>query len=251
MRTMRLKALWHTAVLMLAALQAMGGQPWERTLQNGSQVSVDPTTGKATVVTPKGAQTMLWDGVHKLENGRTIIVRDGVVVPDVPMAGARREAPPTVARETASPCAVLERTTCGLGGECSHGEACRLSRELRQFESEAAPGSLSETTAQCREALGQTDTFQPCQVQAAAGPTSVCGELQDKVCGPAGQCAGTDACRAARQLVKMEHEERLKATDPDVPTHSSRQCSTAATDDFFAACPASAPTARSHGPSTP
>ena len=164
MRTLRLKALWHTAVLILAASQALADQPWERTLQNGSQVSVNPNTGKATVVTPQGAKTMLWDGVHKLENGSTIIVRDGVVVPDVPMAGARHEVPTPTTRKTAPPCVVLERTTCGLGGECAQSEACRLSRQLLKFESEEVPGSLSEATAQCREALGQKDTFQPCQL---------------------------------------------------------------------------------------
>ncbi len=251
MRTVRVKTLWHAAALILATVQAVADQPWERTLQNGGQVSVDPTTGKATVLTPGGAQTMLWDGVHKLDSGRTIIVRDGVVVPDVPMASARREVPTTVARDTVSPCSVLERTTCGLGGKCAGSKACLLSRQLRQFESEETPGSLSETAAQCRDALGQTDTFQPCHEPLAKGPASACTQLQEQVCGPAAQCTGSDACRAARQLVKMEHQERLTAADPDVPTDATRQCEAAAKDAFFAACPASAPAAASGGPSPP
>jgi hypothetical protein len=238
MKVARLVTALQVGALALVAFQAPAGQAWDRTLQDGSQVSIDPNTGRATVSTSRGAQTMLWDGVHKLQNGRTIIVRDGVVVPDVPMANARRAVPTPLAGGQASPCTVLQRTSCGLGNECAQTEGCRLAKQLVQFESEEPPGSLSTTSAQCREALGQGDTFKPCRATPVARVTSACTELAEKVCGSSEQCTASDACRAARQLLRMEHAERLTAANPDLPTTSTRQCTAAATDAFFAACAA-------------
>jgi hypothetical protein len=228
------------AALLLGVPLAGAQQPWERTLQGGGQVHVDPRTGKAQITTSRGATGMLWDGVHKLEDGTTMIVRDGVVVPDRAMVQARRAPARAPEAGTLSPCVILERQSCGLYGECAQTVSCGLARQLLSFEKgDSGNGhqALLWSQARCQDALSQPDTFKPCKRCAEQKHPTPCTELAASVCGD-GRCAESTACQAARQLVDMEYEERLRAVNPEVLTETGRQCREAKrAGGFFAACP--------------
>jgi hypothetical protein len=239
---MRYRKLTVLVLLAAATLHAsaLAAQPMiERTLMDGSLVRIDPETGKGRIVTPRGAEAMLWNGVHKLRDGSTIIVRDGVVVPDKPMIGARRAVPEPV---TAEPCAELERKVCGPAGGCADSQPCRLARDLVEFQGrDRADGRLEaveRTAAQCRQALRQADSFPACAAAPAkALPSAACRDLLERVCGASDQCADAAACRAARQLVDLERDEAQAAPEPGAKLETTRQCREAASDSFFAPCP--------------
>jgi hypothetical protein len=233
------------AVVVLAAPGLWAEHDLLRTLQDGSVVRIDPATGKARVTTPRGAEAMLWDGVHKLRDGSTIIVRDGVVVPDKPIIGARRGAPEPLPGEGASPCATLAHKVCGKAGECGDTEPCRLARELVQFEDQdrkaGRPDAVERTLQQCRQALGETEPFAACapaDARPETAPSPACAALAEQVCGTRDQCADTLACRAAHQLIALERDEQLANPDPEAGLKTTRQCRDAASDtEFFAPCP--------------
>ncbi|MGD2083250.1 MAG: hypothetical protein PVF91_09800, partial [Chromatiales bacterium] len=234
--------LFVLAAATLVAPVAGGDQMIKRILQDGSLVRIDPLTGKARVLTPRGAEAMLWDGVHKLRDGSTIIVRDGVVVPDKPIIGARRGLPESPPGEAASACTNLAGRVCGPGGECADAEACRLAKELAEFERrdrEAGRLDAAErTAAQCGQALEDTGAFPQCaRADAETLPSIECRTLAERVCGPASRCADTPGCRAARQLIELERDEYLAGPGPDNRLKTTRQCREAASDtSFFAPC---------------
>ncbi len=227
-----------TAVSILISIPIVSmAQTWESQLQDGSRIRVDPNTNRGTVVTPDGARTQLWDGVHRLQDGSEITVRSGVVVPNKAILDIQRGLPPARSlREEAgvSPCRQLESLVCGPGDECADGEACGQARQLVRFEKEEKEDSIpgfEQAPQQCRDALQLTDYFKPCLAQ-----SSPCQELVVKVCGASGQCANRPACEPARQLLEMDKQERLSSTDPS-GGFSSGQCRKALQDeDFFAAC---------------
>ena len=57
---------------------------WGARLSDGSGVEVDASTHRAWRL-EDGRRTPLWDGVHRLEDGSVVIVRDGVAVPNPDM----------------------------------------------------------------------------------------------------------------------------------------------------------------------
>jgi hypothetical protein len=59
-------------------------------LPDGTRVEVDTTTRKAWRV-EGGERTPLWDGVHRMEDGSVVIVRDGTVVPNETMIQTWRQ----------------------------------------------------------------------------------------------------------------------------------------------------------------
>ena len=84
---------------------------WQGRLQDGSRVEVDPRTNRPTVYNRQGVATQLWDGVHRLQDGSSITVRSGVMVPNTDVVQLRertRLARPFV-DAGASPCVVLVR----------------------------------------------------------------------------------------------------------------------------------------------
>jgi hypothetical protein len=233
------------AVLVLLGSSLAAQHDLRRTLQDGSVVRIDPGTGKAWVTTPRGAQAMLWDGVHKLRDGTTMIVRGGVVVPDKPIIGARRGASEPLPGTRVSPCGALEQKVCGKAGECGDTEPCRLARELVQFEDQdreaGRPDAVERTLQQCRQALDETEPFPEC---ARADPlpettaSAACATLAEQVCGTRDQCADSPPCRAAHQLIALERDERLAHPAPEVRLKTTGQCREAASDSgFFAPCP--------------
>lgn len=224
-------------ILIAVPVLGMGGS-WESELQDGSRVRVDPNTNRGTVVTPNGARTQLWDGVHRLRDGSEITVRSGVVVPNKEILDVQRGLPPSRAmgkEEGGSPCLKLMHSVCGPGDECADQPECTHARQLVQFEKEEkednVPG-FEQAPQQCRDALKQEDYFKPC----LALPTP-CQELVAKVCGTSNQCAEQPACEPAKQLLGMEKEEQLSSLDTTAKVPSSDQCQAALQDEeFFAVC---------------
>lgn len=170
------------------ATRAPSGEPWRGTLQNGAQVWVDPRTNRPMTNGP-GYQTQLWDGVHRLNDGTDLHVRNGRVVPNAEML-KRRQATPTPSPEpeargstetdiappgaTASPktsggrpCQVLVDQACGPDNACADTTKCSAARQLVDMAAEqrarqADPKTLNGTEIKCREAL-RDSFFAPCR----------------------------------------------------------------------------------------
>jgi hypothetical protein len=53
---------------------------------------------------------------------------------------------------------------------------------------------------------------------------SPCEKLVRQVCGREDQCAGSEGCNLARQLLNMEHDERAAADSPNLTTYTSGRC---------------------------
>jgi hypothetical protein len=189
--------------LLLAATTAPAqppiGEPWPQTgnttpwtgrLQGGGRVRVDPRTNRAVVEGPRGYETQLWDGVHRLRDGTELTVRNGRVVPNREMmdrrgitpepipggggvaAGAAAGSAPPPAPATSDPCALLVRQACGPDGACADTTKCSAARQLVDMAAEerARGGGLQGLTGtelKCRDAL--TDSFfAPCAPDAGA-----------------------------------------------------------------------------------
>lgn len=67
-----------------------------------------------------------------------------------------------------------------------------------------------------------------------------CQRLMEQACGADAACAGTNKCRAARQLVDMAAEQRAQQADPNAMSGTGRKCREALGDSFFAPCRAAA-----------
>jgi hypothetical protein len=185
--------------------------------------------------------------VHRLQDGSTIIVRDGVAVPteDMYRAWEGGAAPEPVYAERW--CKQLVRKTCGFDDACDNTAACLAARTLladaererRELVIARGPGLGAETAPtatepRCREAMA--DPAFPACASLMTTADSRCRELVLKVCGTDDACADTQACDAARQLLAMETEERLAVEDPGELTGTGRQCLEAQENAFFGAC---------------
>ncbi len=238
------------AAQALALGQTAHAQSWEGQLQDGGRVQVDPRTNRPVVRTPGGVVTPLWDGVHRLEDGRSITVREGLMVPNREVIELRRELPGSKPQpfvvSGAAPCLVLVRKVCGLENECLDQAACDHATQLRQFgleeERELAAAGASrgfmQTPAQCAEALRDEAFFVPCKRRQLGTAPTPCGQLVSKVCGAGNGCAGQPGCKLARQLFDLEYQDRLESLQPARITESGKQCQQALVDQrSFAACP--------------
>ncbi|MCG6940132.1 MAG: hypothetical protein LJE69_02645 [Thiohalocapsa sp.] len=229
--------------LLAAACDAVADN-WRGELESGGTIVVDPGTHRA-LRQDGGTTRQLWDGVHRLEDGSTVIVRDGVAVPTEEMYRAWAGGP------TASPiyadrwCMQLVRKTCGFDDACDTvapclqartllAEAERERRDLAITRGPAADTVRSATEPRCRQALA--DPAFPACASLTSGGDSRCRELVLKVCGAKDACADSPACDAARQLQSLETDERLTVADPAALTGTGQQCLEALHNDFFVAC---------------
>lgn len=177
---------------------------WVGTLPDGAEVRVDPDTHKATRF--DGHQTVpLWDGVHRMEDGTVVIVRDGTVVPSEAILEGWEA---TVREQEAlagQPCELLERRACGRDNSCAAAPDCLKARRLKNLEREhqrrapigAGPHPATEVGNQCGAALADP-TLVPCAAVRAigSGPApgpSPCLALVERVCGTDGHCAAAPA----------------------------------------------------------
>ena len=229
-------------ILLLTASHA-SAQSWQSRLQDGSRVEVDPRTNRATVQSAQGVVTPLWDGVHKLEDGSTIIIRSGVMVPNTEVVRLRREgrAEPGGFVKGVSSCLTLVRKVCGLHDECLDQQSCDHAKQLRSIELEEerehSSRSLMQTPSQCVEALEDEAFFVPCGPGRREASATPCQRLVDSVCGSQNQCADVRGCSLAKQLRDMEHRERLTSVNPEAVTDSGKQCrSVSGEADLFSAC---------------
>ncbi|WP_296897617.1 hypothetical protein, partial [Thiohalocapsa sp.] len=115
--------------LLIAAASASAAQRWRGELEGGGEIVVDPNTHRA-LRQDGGATRQLWDGVHRLEDGSAVTVRDGVAVPteDMYRAWSQPAAPEPVYAEQW--CRQLVRKTCGFDDACDNSAACLQARTL-------------------------------------------------------------------------------------------------------------------------
>ncbi len=222
--------------LLFIALSCQAGETaWQGALKDGSQIAIDPLTNKVTR-NWQGESSQLWDGVHHLDNGAVIIVRDGIVVRDQAIIRIQQE---QEIKQLEEACVLLVRKVCGPRDECDSHPACDPARQLLALEQEELRSSWSnatpESAKQCLEAMHDETFFKVCTKRNAGVPLSPCEKLQRQVCGETNQCADSDACNVTAQLLKMETEDRYAA--PGDFAHASQQCSDVLNDDgFFSPC---------------
>jgi hypothetical protein len=178
----RLVLILVTGMLLCTSTYAAG--PWSGQLRGGGTVRVDPQTNRATVV-EHGIRTQLWDGVHHLEDGSTITVQSGQVVPTKEILHAREpgseEVPSRGEWEGAvivgySPCEKLKRRVCGAADECRKTEPCDLAGQLLNMENEereesGQPRLMTYTSGQCQSLMSDPD-FPSCSTRGPAGTDS-------------------------------------------------------------------------------
>jgi hypothetical protein len=226
--------LFACALLLLFDTRAGNAREWSSTLEGGGTVTVDPRTRRATV-TRDGVQSQLWDGVHELQDGSTITVRSGVVVPTAPMLATEQPSPEDTKLKAwigapivgYSPCERLVRNVCGTSDECATAAGCEPARQLLEMEKQerqanSSPNIMTYSSAQCQEADKDKTLFGTCgQTAEIAGTApepeqldtgmSPCQHLVHKVCGKDDACDGEEACDAARQMVPLEEQDRINS----------------------------------------
>jgi hypothetical protein len=232
---------FYIGILMVALAglwTQVGAESWQSNLKSGGVVQVDPQTHKPTIYY-RGGSTQLWDGVHELDDGSVLIVRDGVAVPDESMLQTWQGEPPRTAMERDTLCKRLIRKACGLNGECAGARACGLARQLERMareEARRAPyGQVPASQEECRKGLADDSLFPACARDSEMTP---CKSLVRKVCGAKNQCAAADACGLAQQLQSMEREERSRVGRSGHETEIGTQCREATQNPYFAPCPA-------------
>lgn len=174
-------------------------EPWRAPLASGGQVEVDPRTNQPILI-QEGRQTQLWNGVHRLEDGSVIQVREGRVVPRLDMRA------PTAPGDAGDVPAVAPATSSAPSPAAS------------------LPGPGSSPGASLP----------------GPGPlrgTAPCEELVSRVCGQVIECWEKPACTQARQLRSLDNDEMRAGFDPAQGTQTSKQCLEALSNGYFAPCP--------------
>ena len=230
---------------VLLPLLAQGGPS---SLKDGSLITVDPVTGKATRYTDSGTN-QLWDGTHRLDDGSVVIVRDGIVISgannqQAAQPEARQPLAPeatTASAEAVSPCMELMIKVCGFNGVCNKSPACSPARQLLKLEGEEAwRGGIKkgESAGQCREALQQEKFFKPCTDTVKKDQPTACEKLVTRVCGEDDACSDSKGCAPAKQLLEMETEELRLIQDASRPPETSKKCEEASRRrHIFPSCP--------------
>jgi hypothetical protein len=220
-------------LLVLAPALVADWQPLPTT-QQGYELRYDPTTSRVETRV-NGQVRPMWDGVHRLENGQVLRIRNGVAVRDETVM--QSEPRPQVLRDEVSTCRRLVRRSCGLGGTCGHTESCRHATQLLGFHNEAKHSDRHKIELQCLEALDDTAFFKPCPVPPGRSWGSACVDLVVKSCGTLAQCKDSEGCDLARQLQQMEYDEKLMLIDTRQKTPTTHQCEEIFSDDqVFVPC---------------
>ena len=164
---------WVSAILLAAFILPALAADWSSTLQDGSTVTVDPYTNRATVYRD-GVATPLWNGVHRMQDGSSLIVNHGLAVPTENIIESRRLPPPkTEEWEDVNivgytPCEQLVRQVCGRQGECLDAESCDPAQQLLAMEDEernnaANRNLMTFTSGQCLSAMKDREYFRQCE----------------------------------------------------------------------------------------
>lgn len=166
------------ALLALLLLPAHAAE-WNSKLLDGSTVTVDPDTNRATI-TRDGVTTPLWNGVHRTQDGSSLIVNRGIATPNEAIIESRRLPPPKTEEWEDmnivgyTPCEQLVRRVCGQQGECLDAEACDPAQQLLAMEDEERNSArnrnlMTFTSGQCLSALKDREYFKACDRYDASG----------------------------------------------------------------------------------
>jgi hypothetical protein len=165
----------------------------------------------------------LWNGVHRLDNGAVIIVRDGLVVRDETVIEAQQV---QSRNRLNAACMQLVTKVCGPHNECDSNPGCDPARQLLAMERDELnsswSGSTLESSTLCLEALGNDNFFTRCTRRDENQGNTACERLAAEVCGQSDNCAETEGCLAVRQLISMEQQDLFDA--PGVPSPATGQC---------------------------
>jgi len=145
---------------------------WSSRLPDGSTVTVDPDSNRATV-NREGVTTPLWNGVYRMQDGSSLIVNHGIAVPTENIIESRRLPPPETEEWQGlnivgySPCEKLVRQVCGQQDQCASAEACDPARQLLEMEQQERNDSsnrnlMTYTSGQCMNAMQDRDYFGIC-----------------------------------------------------------------------------------------
>lgn len=211
-------------------------EAWQANLKSGGAVQVDQQTRRPMLDQSDGT-VPLWNGVHKLEDGSTITVKDGVAVPTENMYKSWSRHDPPDAAPIMNTCELLVRRVCGLQGSCSTSKFCELAKQLQNLEQDARNSTALEMQHNgqeaCRKALANAVSFPLCG-QDAEIPDAACARLVTRTCGSRAQCKQTPACNAAQQLLLLGQQLRLSGQE-SAPT-GTQCCANAMNNQFFTAC---------------
>lgn len=163
---------WLAAALLAAFLLPAQAAEWSSKLLDGSTVTIDPDTNRATV-TRDGVTTQLWNGVHRTQDGSTLIINSGIAVPNEAIIESRRLPPPEpeewedVNIIGFSPCEKLVRQVCGRQDQCADMEDCDLVNQLLLMEQQersdnSNPNLMTYTSGQCLNAIKDRGNFAAC-----------------------------------------------------------------------------------------
>jgi hypothetical protein len=220
--------------LSLSSLVAPRAEAWSGTMPDGSQLRVDPNTRRA-VRDQGGAARPMWDGVHRMDDGSVVIIRDGTAVPTKQMMETWQGAPEGKEAQPGAECERLVQRVCGPEDACGQAAPCLSARRLRDDAARPGTGGTPDAGQQaCALALSDP-AFPVCADIAPGARASDCVRLVERVCGADGRCAKSPACDPARQLLGMESEER--GGHPRALTSTGDQCRQALANPFFKPCP--------------
>jgi hypothetical protein len=167
---MKFTAIVALLLLLAVPLQASA---WSSSLSGGRGDVTIYNDNRATV-RQGGVERPLWDGTHRLEDGSTLIIHNGIAVPNPASLESRRQLLPPKPEAWegmrivgTSPCEQLERKVCGPENECLDTEACPATRQLvdREWEERRAShntGYMTPTSGQCQQAMDDQEFFVRC-----------------------------------------------------------------------------------------
>lgn len=222
------------AILFFTVTLDSYAETWHSELVNGSKAQADSQTRKPTA-NLDGISTPLWDGVHTLEDGSIVIVRNGVIVPNEAIYHAWSAADHSQTEQTLNECEILTRRVCGLNNSCTGNKACSLAQQLQKLwetDPDADNALFLNGKNECHKALINSTAFPPCEKEAK--PPIACARLVTQACGDKEECKNKAACDAARQLLKLAREAVGKNLDPVAAPE--QYCYDAMNNHFFAAC---------------
>jgi len=236
---------WLLCVLLVAPA-IPHADSWVTRLDEGQTISVDPATNRAIIRSGDATGQPLWDGVHRLQDGSTINIRSGVMVPNEAIRDPGAAAQPLrpgddiaqrPAQQRNPACDLLVIKTCGLRGECKGYEACYLAKQLRRLQNAAQRDREGQGWAitQCQQADRDPGNFPACP-QGRSQVISPCQQLVEMLCVDRKRCAGSEACSTALQLQQLEWQTYF-AESPEASQGPSRQCRQMLVEHaFFAPC---------------
>jgi hypothetical protein len=162
--------------LLLGITVPLQAADWTSSLSGGRGDITVSGDNRATV-RQGGIERPLWDGTHRLEDGSTLIIRNGIAVPNPAILESRRQLPEPEPEEWedmrivgTSPCERLERKVCGPEHECLQTEVCTAVSQLveREWNERLAShnaGYMTPTSGQCLQALKDTEFFVMCPTE--------------------------------------------------------------------------------------